>query len=70
MVDADGTIRWRTGLFESDWRVDTISWTGIPTLYARFGDVFVYACLVLLAVVTVIVIGRSRNASTEGRHSA
>ena len=70
MVDADGTIRWRTGLFESDWRVDTISWTGIPTFYARFGDVFVYGCLVLVAVVAVVVIGRSRNASTEGRHSA
>ena len=42
MVDADGTIRWRTGLFESAWRVDTISWVGIRTFYTRFGDVFVY----------------------------
>jgi apolipoprotein N-acyltransferase len=69
MVDADGTIRWRTGLFESAWRVDTISWTGIPTFYARFGDVFVYGCLAVLGVVAVVVIGRSRNASTEGGHS-
>jgi apolipoprotein N-acyltransferase len=61
MVDVDGTIRWRTGLFESAWRVDTISWVGIQTFYARFGDVFVYACLVLLALVAVVT-GRGRRA--------
>jgi apolipoprotein N-acyltransferase len=53
MVDADGTIRWRTGLFESVWRVDTISWVGIRTFYARFGDAFVYGCLGLLVLVAV-----------------
>lgn len=54
MVDADGTIRWRTGLFESAWRVDTISWVGIRTFYARFGDVFVYGCLLLLVLVAIV----------------
>ena len=53
MVDADVTIRWRTGLFESAWRVDSISWVGIRTFYARFGDVFVYGCLGLLVLVAV-----------------
>ncbi len=67
MVDADGTIRWRTGLFESAWRVDTISWVGIRTFYARFGDVFVYGCMLLLVLV-VIVGGRERSdVTTEGR---
>lgn len=65
MVDVDGTIRWRTGLFESAWRVDTISWVGIRTFYARFGDVFVYGCLALLVGI-VIVRGRG-DATTEGR---
>jgi apolipoprotein N-acyltransferase len=50
MVDLDGTIRWRTGLFESDWRVDTVSWVGIATLYERFGDWFVWGCLAWLAL--------------------
>ena len=53
MVDADGTIRWRTGLFESAWRVDAISWVGIRTFYTRFGDVFVYGCMGLLVLVAI-----------------
>jgi peptide chain release factor 2 len=53
MVDADGTIRWRTGLFETAWRVDSISWVGIQTFYTRFGDVFVYGCVILLALVAI-----------------
>jgi len=28
MVDVDGRIRWRTNLFETDWRVDTVRWPG------------------------------------------
>ncbi len=59
MVDADGTIRWRTGLFETAWRVDTISWVGISTFYARFGDVFVYGCMLLVLV--AVVGGRRRQ---------
>ena len=68
MVDADGTIRWRTGLFETAWRVDTVSWVGIQTFYTRFGDVFVYGCLVLLgARGDSAAMGRPRNVSTDGR---
>jgi apolipoprotein N-acyltransferase len=67
MVDTDGTIRWRTGLFESAWRVDTISWIGIPTFYARFGDVFVYGCMALLVFVVVLVTSGPPNVSTDGR---
>ena len=67
MVDADGTIRWRTGLFETAWRVDTVSWTGISTFYARYGDCFVYGCLVLLALVVISGMSRPRNVSMDGR---
>ena len=67
MVDADGTIRWRTGLFESAWRVDTISWVGIPTFYARFGDVFAYGCMALLALVVVVTMSGTGSASRDGR---
>ena len=61
MVDADGTIRWRTGLFETAWRVDSISWVGIQTFYTRFGDVFVYGCVILLALVAIAGARRSRS---------
>jgi len=70
MVDADGTIRWRTGLFESAWRVDTVSWVGVTTLYARFGDFFVYGCLAVLVLVVVFYRGGPRNVSTDGRPAA
>ena len=66
MVDADGTIRWRTGLFESDWRVDTVSWTGTRTFYARFGDCFVYVCLLVTGWAALMVAWR-RWTSSEGR---
>ncbi len=67
MVDADGTIRWRTGLFETAWRVDSISWVGIQTFYTRFGDVFVYGCVILLALVAITGRRGGRDGSTEGR---
>jgi apolipoprotein N-acyltransferase len=67
MIDSDGTIRWRTGLFETAWRVDTVSWTGIATFYARYGDCFVYGCLVLLALVVIGGMSRPRNVSMDGR---
>ncbi|MCC6764381.1 MAG: apolipoprotein N-acyltransferase [Deltaproteobacteria bacterium] len=65
MVDSDGTIRWRTGLFESAWRVDTISWVGIHTFYTRFGDVFVYGCLALLVLVAVVGRGGRADVAME-----
>ncbi len=70
MVDADGTIRWRTGLFESDWRVDTVSWVGISTFYTRYGDCFVYGCLALLVLATVLGVAGPRNVSMDGRQQA
>jgi len=67
MVNIDGTIRWRTGLFESAWRVDTINWIGIPTFYTRFGDLFVHGCMALLVLVAVFIVSGPRNVSKDGR---
>jgi len=67
MVDADGRIRWRTNLFETTWRVDTVRWPGIATFYTRAGDVFVYVCMLLLVLVTLLGMGRPRDVSMDGR---
>lgn len=70
MVDPDGRIRWRTDLFETAWRVDTVRWPGVTTFYTQFGDVFVYGCIVMLALVLLMAIGRPRNMSMDGRQPA
>lgn len=49
-VDADGRIRWEGPLFEMLWRVEEIRWTGVRTFYTRFGDVFVWLCVVVTLV--------------------
>jgi apolipoprotein N-acyltransferase len=67
MVEADGRIRWHTGLFETAWRVDTIRWTSVPTLYSRLGDVFVYGCMAILALVVIFASTRPRAISMNGR---
>jgi apolipoprotein N-acyltransferase len=70
MVGPDGRIRWRTNLFESAWRVDTVRWPGVTTFYTQVGDVFVYGCLLILVLVTLFVIGRPRDMSMDGRQPA
>ena len=70
MINADGRIRWRTNLFESAWRVDTVRWPGVTTFYTQVGDVFVYACLLILVLVTLFAIGRPRDMSMDGRQPA
>src|SRR5262245_34064655 len=60
IIDSDGRIRWQGPLFEMLWHVDEIRWPGVRTFYTRYGDVFVWACV----VVTVAAIGlglRSRR---------
>ena len=47
IVDPDGRIRWQGGLFEMLWHVDEIRWTGMRTFYTRFGDVFVWLCVLV-----------------------
>jgi apolipoprotein N-acyltransferase len=70
IVDVDGRIRWRTNLFETAWRVDTVRWTGVSTLYAQVGDVFVYGCLLMVVLVVLLAIGRPRDMSMDGRQPA
>jgi len=67
MVEPDGRIRWRTELFTTAWRVDTIRWTGTTTLYTRVGDVFVYGCLMVLAIVALLSMIRPHDMSMDGR---
>jgi apolipoprotein N-acyltransferase len=50
VIDPDGRIRWRGPLFEMLWHVDEIRWTGQRTFYTRFGDVFVWLCVVVTAL--------------------
>lgn len=45
IIDSDGRIRWQGPLFEMLWHVDDISWPGVRTIYTRYGDVFVWACV-------------------------
>jgi apolipoprotein N-acyltransferase len=47
VIDADGRIRWQGPLYETLWHVDEIRWTGVRTFYTRFGDVFVWLCVVV-----------------------
>jgi apolipoprotein N-acyltransferase len=44
VIAADGRVRWRSPLFETDWHVEEIAWHDLRTFYARFGDVFAWAC--------------------------
>jgi apolipoprotein N-acyltransferase len=50
IIDADGRIRWHGPLFEMLGHVDEIRWTGQRTFYTRFGDVFVWLCVVVTAL--------------------
>ena len=61
VVDADGRIRWQGPLFEMLWHVDEIRWTGIRTFYTRFGDVFVWLCVVVTVVGVIGVVVRKSH---------
>jgi apolipoprotein N-acyltransferase len=60
IINADGQIRWQGPLFEMLWHVDEINWTGVRTFYTRFGDVFVWGCVLVTAA--AIAYGRARRA--------
>jgi apolipoprotein N-acyltransferase len=50
VIDADGRIRWQGPLFEMLWHDEEIHWTGERTFYTRFGDVFVWLCVIVTAL--------------------
>jgi apolipoprotein N-acyltransferase len=54
VIDADGRIRWRGPLYEMLWHVDEIRWAGVRTFYTRFGDVFVWLCVVVSTLGVVV----------------
>src|SRR5262249_26632258 len=64
IIDADGRIRWQGPLFEMLWHVDDIRWTGVRTFYTRFGDVFVWACVIL--TVLALAVGATRRRRPGG----
>jgi apolipoprotein N-acyltransferase len=58
IIDADGQIRWESPLFEMLWHVDEIRWTGVGTFYTRYGDVFVWLCVLVTVAAIVLGVGR------------
>ena len=54
IIDPDGRIRWRGPLFETLSYVDEIRWIDVRTFYTRYGDVFVWLCVL---VTTLGVVG-------------
>jgi apolipoprotein N-acyltransferase len=69
MVDGAGRVRWRTGLFDTEWRVDTVEWTGDRTLYTRAGDLFVYLCMILLAASMLVGMTRPVKPAMDRRQA-
>lgn len=62
VIDADGHIRWQGPLYETLWHVDDIAWTGTRTVYTRFGDVFVWACVAVTLAAVAWGLARRRSA--------
>src|SRR5262249_12478547 len=62
IIDADVQSPGEGPLFETLWHVDEIRWPGIRTFYTRYGDVFVWLC-VLVTVVAIVVGVRRRRAA-------
>jgi apolipoprotein N-acyltransferase len=63
VIDADGTVHDKTGLFESAVVRDTIATTTGETLYVRFGDWVVLLSALALVAATVVAVVRPRRAA-------
>ncbi|MCW5889918.1 MAG: apolipoprotein N-acyltransferase [bacterium] len=59
-IDATGHIRWASPLYETLWYVDEVTWPGVKTFYAQYGNVFVWACAAVL--VAFLGVGARRRA--------
>jgi apolipoprotein N-acyltransferase len=59
IVDEDGRVAWASPLDQLLQHTDGIAWHGVRTFYTRFGDVFVWICV--LAVLAGIVTGLARR---------
>ncbi len=67
IIEPDGRVRWQSALFETTWHADTVAWPGVETFYTRWGDVFVYACV--LASVAAFGYGSGRWRSRASRRT-
>lgn len=63
IVDDDGRVQWEGPLFEQLAHADEIQWTGVRTLYTRFGDWLPRSCLLLIVVAGII--GARRRVGAE-----
>ncbi len=54
LIDASGRIRRRTELFEEAVFVDTVQLAAGRSLYVLVGDLFVYACIVVLVLLVAL----------------
>ena len=59
IVDEDGRVAWASPLDQMLQHTDGIAWHGVRTFYTRFGDVFVWGCVV--AVLAGIAAGLRRS---------
>jgi apolipoprotein N-acyltransferase len=46
VVDIDGRVRSRTNLYETALLVEDLSWPQVTSFYTRYGNVFVWLCVV------------------------
>jgi len=63
IIDPAGNILKQSGIFERTILQDEIKFAKIPTLYSRYGDLFVYICLFLLVSIYFISEKRRKKCS-------
>ncbi|MGE0825048.1 MAG: apolipoprotein N-acyltransferase [Candidatus Binatia bacterium] len=61
VVEIDGRIRRRTKLYEEAILVEEISWPQVTTFYTRYGDVFVWFCVVSAGLMLGYAKGRNKR---------
>jgi apolipoprotein N-acyltransferase len=60
-IDSNGKIISRTGLFQKTVLTEDLKTDSTITLYAKFGDLFSYACIVFSVIVLANLLTRARN---------
>ena len=70
IIDADGSLRSETALFEAVTRIDTLRWLRTETVYSRHGDVLVLACVLWSAAAFAYVARRTWSERGDSRPRA
>lgn len=66
IVDATGKIVSQTGLYERTTLKGKVKILEIPTVYARFGDLFAFACIAGLAILLLATIRKEKKQHDRG----